>query len=32
MKKWLWVVVAGMVFMTGVALAKEYTVQKKAGD
>ena len=32
MKKWLWVVVAGMVFMAGVVLAKEYTVQKKAGD
>jgi hypothetical protein len=32
MKKWLWVAVAGMVFITGAALAKEYTVQKKAGD
>jgi hypothetical protein len=34
MKKWLWVAVAvaGMVFMTGAAFAKEYTVQKKAGD
>jgi hypothetical protein len=32
MKRWLWIVVAGMVFMAGVVSAKEYTVQKKAGD
>lgn len=32
MKKWLWIGMAGIFFMTGAALAKEYTVQKKAGD
>jgi hypothetical protein len=32
MKKWLWVLVLGMVFMAGTALARDYTVQKKAGD
>ncbi len=32
MKKWYWVVVALAVFVAGTALAKEYKVQKKAGD
>ena len=32
MKRWLWVVAVSMVFVAGVALAKDYTVQKKAGD
>lgn len=32
MKRWLWVVAVSMVFVAGAALAKDYTVQKKAGD
>jgi hypothetical protein len=32
MKRWLWVMAVSMVFTAGVALAKDYTVQKKAGD
>jgi hypothetical protein len=32
MKRWLWVMAVSMVFTAGVALAKDYSVQKKAGD
>jgi hypothetical protein len=32
MKRLVWVVAVSMVFMAGLALAKDYTVQKKAGD
>jgi hypothetical protein len=32
MKRWVWVAAVGLVFLAGTALAKEYTVQKKAGD
>jgi hypothetical protein len=32
MKRMLWFVVLSLVFMTGTAFAKDYTVQKKAGD
>lgn len=32
MKRMFWFVVLSLVFMAGTALAKEYTVQKKAGD
>lgn len=32
MKRWCWVVVVLAVFVTGTLWAKDYTVQKKAGD
>jgi hypothetical protein len=32
MKRWSWMVVLLAVFVAGVTFAKDYTVQKKAGD
>jgi hypothetical protein len=32
MKRWLWLVALSLVFVAGPAFAKEYAVQKKAGD